>query len=258
MAKNLFRHQKRWIVAVVVTAAVFVLAYLWAWGGSGPWVLAEDLGALNSLTEIALGINVAYLGFDRFRFMRRFRETWASFSVEHATAKDIMRSALGDNELTRDEKNILAVYLLADDEAAKDAEFTAFLKKNPAAFRGNEFEASGTGMCISALLTHRTDRVAVITTTAWVMTWASASAFMQMGAAWRYIDLPSDRILLVAGLLIAFCCAVPVVVFLTSEFAFWRVRRLLGTWFQSHAAAIKRNVPREPPDEAVRMVESRR
>lgn len=72
--------------------------------------VAGRLGFLSSPTEVAIGIAVAYLGFDRFRYEKRIRNLAIEKARQHVSMKDTYLESIKDGIIDNDEKGIITLY----------------------------------------------------------------------------------------------------------------------------------------------------
>lgn len=72
-------------------------------------VSTMDLSALSGPAEVAIGIAVAYLGFDRFRYKARAHDVVAKLS-DDVKPQDVLKAALSDGNLNGVEKGMLSIY----------------------------------------------------------------------------------------------------------------------------------------------------
>lgn len=73
-----------------------------------------QISAITSPTEVAIGICVTYLGFDRFRYHGRVHTLIVSLAATLAAPESIIKSAPSSG-FTRDERNFLAVLFYSSD-----------------------------------------------------------------------------------------------------------------------------------------------
>lgn len=72
--------------------------------------LAGRVSFLSSPTEVAIGIAVAYLGFDRFRYEKRIRAIAIQKARRLVSMDEAYVQALEDNDIDNDEKGIITLY----------------------------------------------------------------------------------------------------------------------------------------------------
>lgn len=107
------RHWGKLALGIALAATWFALK--WIYCGDTP-IKSEHLGALSSAAEVSIGICVAYLGFDRFRYHTRvlaLAEDLAKSMTDRATFE---KKAREDENLDSDERGVLFFYRLAGHE----------------------------------------------------------------------------------------------------------------------------------------------
>lgn len=93
---------------------------------------AVDIGGFTSPLEVAIGLAVAYLGFDRFRYRKRIRATGERLHADLALPEHVIEKILQDEVVSPDEKGLLTLYLFTEDGELLDRlkELEPELKKN--------------------------------------------------------------------------------------------------------------------------------
>jgi len=114
---------------------------------------AVDLSALAGPAEVAIGIAVAYLGFDRFRYQKRVKDLAQNLATELARPRDVLKASLDDKKITNDEKGLLTLFWFTEDQTFRNQ-----LKEQIEVLKKNVF---WNGICfwlLQALLSWRLDR----------------------------------------------------------------------------------------------------
>ncbi len=213
---------------------------------------ASRLGVLSSPTEVAIGIAVAYLGFDRFRYERQIRYLALRKSREVMTVNETLRTAIQDGEINNDEKGILTLFYYGGDE-----EFRRFLQRKEIkdVLAENDFF---NGRCAFVMkvfahwrLDRRIEQVLLVLLCGWVVLSTIVLHGFEMPPAW----MSHPYVGIAYYLTVSTAIALPGVAFFLSEWMMARIKKHVDSWVKSLKVSLKREAgtmtfgPNAPPAE---------
>lgn len=135
-------------------------------------ISATQLSAIGGPNEVAIGICVAYLGFDRFRYHARARALISSVAKNIAAPKDLLDAARKDG-LTQVERDILAALYHCGDE-----DTVALIEPHKAEVFDGDFMKTAPGVLMAQVLKYKIDRRIVQGLIAILCLWELYRAFV--------------------------------------------------------------------------------